>query len=110
MSAQTPPPFPSSRLPVIRLFLFVGVLAACTLVACSPGPAPTCSSGPAPTFSPTPSTACGTYDALVAASDYMSREIGTITLGGSKTFEGFVDLGTDPALESSAGRFFWIAQ
>jgi hypothetical protein len=88
----------------------MGILAACTLAACSPGPAPTCTSGPAPTFSPTPSTACGAYDALVAASDYMSSEIGTITLGGGKTFEGFVDLGTDPALESSAGRFFWIAQ
>jgi hypothetical protein len=89
---------------------FLAALGAAA--SCSQGPVPTCSSGKAPTFAAatTTSSACGTYDALVAASDYMSSSaIGTIAVNGKTSFTSGADLGSDPALESSAGRYFWIA-
>jgi hypothetical protein len=55
--------------------------------------------------------ACGSFDAVVALSDYTSSEAGLISLAGASDYSGGrSDLGKDPALASSRGRSFWIAR
>lgn len=70
------------------------------------GPCFGCSSAPAPS----PASCGGSFDALVAMSDYTSSEVGRVSLAGASQSAGGVDLGMDPTLASSAGRFFWIAR
>jgi hypothetical protein len=58
------------------------------------------------------SAACSAgYDALIAASDYMTSGIGGCDLGGAAAlpYKG-VDLGADPALVMSQNRAFYIAR
>jgi hypothetical protein len=83
---------------VARIFFFLSILAVGASASCSGGSAPTSACAPQD------------YDALLSTSDYMSSEVGGISLTGAGTFKSGVDLGADPDLESSAGRFFWIAQ
>jgi hypothetical protein len=80
----------------LRLLIVQGLLAAA--LACSSSP------------TDSPQTACGTYEAVVAASDYISSEVGLTSLGGASDYEGGPHLGIDPSLASSAGRHFWIAR
>src|SRR5580698_4851477 len=53
---------------------------------------------------------CGSYDAMIGMSDYMSSEIGLVSLGGASSDGKGIDLGRDPTLTSSAGQYFWIAR
>jgi hypothetical protein len=64
-----------------------------------------CSSALAP-----PTGGTGPYDALVATSDYTSSEIGLVAVDGGSSFASGINLGADPALTSSAGRYFWLAR
>jgi hypothetical protein len=52
----------------------------------------------------------GPFDAVVASSDYSSSEVGLVSPSGASDFASGVDLGLDPTLSASAGRFFWIAR
>jgi hypothetical protein len=76
--------------------------------ACSANPTEPmpCSSTPTEPSRATTST----YDSVVAASDYTSSEVGLIAMQGPSDFANGVDLGADPTLTSSAGRYFWIAR
>jgi hypothetical protein len=69
-------------------------------------------SGVACSSSSPASSPCATasYDLVVAASDYTSSEVGLVSLAGASDFQGGIDLGADPTLSSSAGRYFWIAR
>jgi hypothetical protein len=75
--------------------LATGILVAS--LACSPTPA-------------APSSCSGSFDALVAMSDYVSSEVGRVSLSGASDAVGGADLGMDPSLASSAGRYFWVAR
>jgi len=54
--------------------------------------------------------ACGAFDGLTAASDYTSSAVGAFDADGGLSVASGVDLGTDPALEVSRGRAFYIAR
>jgi len=69
-------------------------------------PAFACGSSPS-TSSPPPA---GPDDVIVAATDYNSSQVGMISPDGASHFASGVDLGADPTLASSAGRYFWIAR
>jgi hypothetical protein len=69
------------------------------------GAAAACSSDPPP-----PMGTSGSYDALVATTDYSVSEVGLVSLSRSSSFVSGVDLGADPVLTMSAGRYFWIAR
>jgi hypothetical protein len=43
-------------------------------------------------------------------SDYKSSEIGSVSLSGTSDNAAGIDLGADPTLTSSMGRYFWIAR
>jgi hypothetical protein len=47
---------------------------------------------------------------MIGMSDYMSSEIGLVSLGGASSDGKGIDLGRDPTLTSSAGQYFWIAR
>jgi hypothetical protein len=64
-----------------------------------------CSSDPPP-----PTGTCGSFGALVATTDYSASEVGLLSLSGSSTFVAGVDLGADPVVTTSGGRYFWIAR
>jgi hypothetical protein len=60
---------------------------------------------------PVTSPACGSADAVWAASDYSSSAVGSLTVAGAVTSTaGKVDLGSDPAIASSRGRLFYVAR
>jgi hypothetical protein len=59
---------------------------------------------------PASASSSGPFDAVVAASDYMSSQIGAVALDGGSGFTGGVDLGIDPALSTSRGRDFFLAR
>jgi hypothetical protein len=80
------------------------LVAAIALAACG-------SPADAPAPAPAPTGACGSTDALWAASDYSSSAVGALALTGSITAaSGAVDLGSDPVLAASRGRAFFVAR
>jgi hypothetical protein len=66
--------------------------------------------GPFDAGSPVQAQQCASYDAIVASSDYVSSAVGLVSLTKPPSFIAAVDLGADPVLTSSAGRYFWIAR
>jgi hypothetical protein len=57
-----------------------------------------------------PAPTCGSVELLVAASDYSSSAVGGAPGQGRAVLRAGVDLGRDPALESSSGRAFFLAR
>lgn len=57
-----------------------------------------------------PAPTCGSVELLVAASDYSSSAVGGAPGQGRAVLRTGVDLGRDPALESSSGRAFFLAR
>jgi hypothetical protein len=64
-----------------------------------------CGSTPAPSAS-----ACPDAVALVAASDYSSSAVGSLSVSAAGALRSGADLGADPALAVSRGRAFFIAR
>ncbi len=52
----------------------------------------------------------GTFDALVALSDYTSSGVGSVALDGRTKLGFYVDLGSDPQLVVSSSRAFYLAR
>jgi hypothetical protein len=87
------------------------VLAAVGTAACSSSPPPpTCGSIDAGAEDTNKPTGCRSYDALVATTDYSASAVGVVSLSGALNFVPAADLGVDPVLTTSAGRYFWIAR
>jgi hypothetical protein len=83
----------------------IGAAAACTG---NPPPMGTCA--PFDAGSPVQDQQCASYDAIVATTDYVSSAVGLVSLTSSASFVAAADLGADPVLATSAGRYFWIAR
>ena len=83
----------------------IGAAAACT-----GNPPPTGSCAPFDAGSPVQDQQCASYDAIVATTDYVSSAVGLVSLTSSASFVAAADLGLDPVLATSAGRYFWIAR
>jgi hypothetical protein len=99
-----------------RITLAAAVLAvvtgACSApTACPVDPSPAATSM-ATCTSPSLTATCGTFDAVVALSDYTSSQVGLFSVNtpSRSNYATGIDLGADPVLASSAGRFFWIAR
>src|ERR1700691_2978591 len=86
------------------------ITAVGAAVACTGTPPPTGTCGSVDAGSPVPTEQCASYDAIVASSDYVSSAVGLVSLTKSPSFVPGADLGADPVLTSSAGRYFWIAR
>jgi hypothetical protein len=83
------------------------VLAAAPLglgIACSLGPSSSACGASSQVLT------CGSFDAVVAMSDYVSSDVGLASVAGALDHSCGVGLGADPVLASSAGRLFWIAR
>lgn len=59
---------------------------------------------------PPPPAACGAAEVLVAASDYTSSALGGARGRGPQELRTGFDLGKDPQLVESSGRFFFVAR
>jgi hypothetical protein len=90
----------------LGLMLSPGMFASAFACSASPTEPTPCSSTPTEPSRATTST----YDSVVATSDYTSSEVGLVALDGPSDFASSVDLGADPTLTSSAGRYFWVAR
>jgi hypothetical protein len=99
-----------------RRAIFPSVAAVAAIVVAgvsscnSPPPSARVCPPPDAASADTDASACSPFAALFAASDYSSSVVGALALTGTPTFKSDVDLGADPALETSNGRAFFIAR